>query len=198
MKTALIIFVRKPELGKVKTRLAATLGDDKALEIYKELLQHTSDIALKTSADKFVFYFNKIEKEDIWDENNFIKKLQSDADLGIKMQDAFSQIFEQGYEKVVIIGSDCFELTNEIISNAFEQLDTNDVVIGPANDGGYYLLGMKKLYPQLFENKQWSTAAVYQQTIADFEKAHIKYHALVTLTDVDTEEDWLATKNNLS
>ncbi|MEO7045926.1 MAG: TIGR04282 family arsenosugar biosynthesis glycosyltransferase [Ferruginibacter sp.] len=198
MKTALIIFVRKPELGKVKTRLAATLGDNTAHEIYKELLQHTHNIALKTTADRFVFYYNQIDTDDIWNQNNFIKKLQADADLGTKMNDAFAQIFGEGYERVVIIGSDCFELTAEIISNAFKQLNKNDVVIGPANDGGYYLLGMKKLHPQLFENKQWSTADVYQQTIADFEKQHIKYHALVTLRDVDTEEDWLATKNNLS
>ena len=198
MKTALIIFVRKPELGKVKTRLAATLGDDKALEIYKELLQHTNSVALKTTADRFVFYYNQIDTDDIWAQNNFIKKLQADADLGIKMSNAFSQVFEEEYEKVVIIGSDCFELTSAIISDAFEQLNENDVVIGPANDGGYYLLGMKKLYPKFFENKQWSTVDVYQQTIADFEKEHIKYHVLVTLRDVDTEEDWLATKNNLS
>ena len=191
---ALIIFVRKPELGKVKTRLAATLGNEKALAVYVELIQHTRAIAVPANADKFIFYADSIEENDIWDEPGFTKKLQANDDLGGKMKDAFALLFKQGYEHVVIIGSDCFELSTVIIDEAFNMLKQKEVVIGPADDGGYYLLGMKTLLPFIFENKHWSTEHVFQQTISDLQKENTSFAELITLTDVDTEEDWMKTK----
>lgn len=188
-KYALIIFVRNPEPGKVKTRLAATIGHTKALAIYKELLRHTFDIAALVDADKFVFYSSHIETDDCWNTGRFYKALQSNGDLGIKMQDAFTHVFENMYNKAVIIGSDCYELTTPIIENAFSLLDKHDAVIGPARDGGYYLLGMKKNIPALFHNKEWSTGAVYRQTISDLENGAISYANLPVLADVDTAED---------
>ncbi len=197
MKKALIIFVRNPELGKVKTRLANTLGDEKALDIYNKLLQHTLEIAVATVATKYVFYFDKIEDEDIWNADGFLKILQKDGDLGDKMEAAFLGLFNKGYESVVIIGSDCFELTTNIINDAFSHLEIVDVVIGPANDGGYYLLGMKKLFLFIFKNKKWSTEIVFNETIQELRDENISYRTLAVLTDVDTEEDWLATKKYL-
>lgn len=194
MKQALIIFVRKPEFGKVKTRLAATAGNEKALSIYKELLQHTFEITSAIDADKFVFYFDKIEKTDLWNAKNFFKRVQPNDDLGGKMKAAFNELFKEGYEKLIIIGSDCFELTTEIIEDAFESLNQNDLVIGPANDGGYYLLGMKKMHGFIFENKQWSTETVYNETMLQLKKNNFSFFVLPTLTDVDTEEDWLVSK----
>ena len=191
---ALIIFVRKPELGKVKTRLAATLGNEKALAVYVELINHTRAIAGPANADKFIFYADSIAENDIWDEPGFTKKLQANDDLGGKMKDAFALLFKQGYEHVVIIGSDCFELSTVIIDEAFNMLKQKEVVIGPADDGGYYLLGMKTLLPFIFENKHWSTEHVFQQTISDLQKENISFAELITLTDVDTEEDWMKTK----
>ncbi|MEO6668379.1 MAG: TIGR04282 family arsenosugar biosynthesis glycosyltransferase [Ferruginibacter sp.] len=193
MKNALIIFVRKPEMGKVKTRLAATVGDEKALEIYIELLTHTHAVTSEIKADKFVFYADRIEPDDLWNGEGFTKKLQGNYDLGGKMKEAFSTIFEMGFEKVLIIGSDCLELSGAIIEEAFEVLEKKEVVIGPANDGGYYLLGMKELSPGLFENKQWSTEHVFQETIDDLQNENIDYAVLTTLTDVDTEESWIKT-----
>ena len=110
------------------------------------------------------------------------------------MKDAFAVLFKQGYEYVVIIGSDCFELSTVIIDEAFNVLKQKEVVIGPADDGGYYLLGMKTLLPFIFENKHWSTEHVFQQTISDLQKENISFGKLITLTDVDTEEDWMKTK----
>ena len=191
---ALIIFVRKPELGKVKTRLAATLGNEKALTVYVELIEHTRAISGPANADKFIFYADTIGENDIWGEPGFTKKLQVNDDLGGKMKDAFTVLFKQGYEHVVIIGSDCFELSTIIIDEAFKLLEQKEVVIGPAKDGGYYLLGMKTLLPFIFENKHWSTEHVFQQTISDLQKENISFAELVTLTDVDTEEDWMKTK----
>ena len=190
MKKALIIFVRQPEKGKVKTRLAATLGEDKALAIYIELLKHTQKISSAATADKFVFYAGQIPENDLWSMPGFTKRLQNELDLGGKMKEAFSVLFEEGYGKIVIIGSDCLELSTEIIEQAFNLLDEKEVVIGPASDGGYYLLGMKKLWPFIFENKQWSTANVFEQTLSDLKKVKIPYSELITLADIDTEEDW--------
>jgi rSAM/selenodomain-associated transferase 1 len=190
MKQALIIFVRNPELGKVKTRLAATIGQEKALEIYQELLAHTLAITKDLAVKKFVFYEGVIAKQDMWAENGYYQLLQKPTDLGKKMHDAFETILEKGYKKVVIIGSDCIELTSEIIEESFLRLSVYDVVIGAANDGGYYLLGMKQLHADLFMNKQWSTNEVYEATINDFKNTGLSYYEFPVLIDIDTEEDW--------
>ena len=197
MKKAIIIFVRNPELGKVKTRLAATLGHVKALSIYNELLLHTKEITQSLESDKFVFYNDAIEHDDLWNGQGFIKKLQSNKDLGDKMKQAFQQLFNEGYKKVLIIGSDCFELTSEFINDAFDLLDEKDMVIGPANDGGYYLLGMKKMQSFVFDNKDWSTETVYKETVKDILTHQLSYAALPILIDVDTENDWLKSKNKI-
>lgn len=197
MKEAIIIFVRNLQLGKVKTRLANTLGDEKALAIYKELLYHTKEITAQITADKYVFYFDKIEENDLWNAPGFFKCRQCNDELGGKMKNAFKELFDKGYEKVAIIGSDCFELTTAIIGEAFALLKNNDTVIGPAKDGGYYLLGMKKLIEPVFENKQWSTDSVFSETINDLTKNNFSFASLPVLTDVDTEEDWNHTKKIL-
>ncbi len=189
MRKAIIIFVRKPELGKVKTRLAASAGDEKALEVYKALLQHTYDITMPVGADKYVFYAGEIEKNDLWNAQGYIKRLQSNDDLGRKMKDAFIHLFDDGYDQVVITGSDCFELTTAIINQAFDKLEDNELVIGPANDGGYYLLGLKRMITSLFENKQWSTDTVLADTIKDVKALDISYALLPELSDIDTIED---------
>lgn len=195
MKQALIIFVRKPELGKVKTRLAATVGDEKALEIYNVLLQHTKSVAGPVQAHKFVYYHEQTETIDIWNSDGFIKKLQTDAALGKKMNDAFSELFNAGYQKVIIIGSDCLQLQTDIINDAFIILQHKDMVIGPANDGGYYLLGMTQMLDIIFENKTWSTPSLLEETLADAVQHDLSVGLLPELIDVDTEEDWLLSQN---
>lgn len=189
MKRGLIIFVRKPELRKVKTRLAAKIGDERALFIYRNLLEHTFQISEATDADKFVFYANAIENDDIWDAQHFYKEVQSNDDLGRKMMEAFKFLFKKEYARVIIIGSDCFELTAQIIEQAFLSLDNNEVVIGPAKDGGYYLLGMRRLHENLFLNKNWSTESVFTDTIDITKQEGLTYKVLPILTDVDEEND---------
>ena len=122
MSSALIIFVRNPVLGKVKTRLASTLGDEKALEIYRILLRHTSDVTKDLAVDKFVFYDDHIDQNDIWENDIFEKFLQQGSDLGERMTKAFDYLFKKKYSKVIIIGSDCFELSESILSQAFDAL----------------------------------------------------------------------------
>jgi uncharacterized protein len=187
MKNLVLIFTRNPELGKVKTRLAASIGNENTLEIYKFLLNHTKEILLKINTNKRVLYSEQINTNDIWDNSIFDKKLQCGNDLGEKMRNAFKDGFASCYEKVVIIGSDLFDLEVLDIETAFQQLETNDVVIGPAQDGGYYLLGLKSIPNNIFENKNWSTKTVFQDTINDIQ--HLKYHLLQTKNDIDTVED---------
>ena len=186
-KNLLLIFTRNPELGKVKTRLAKSIGDRNALEVYKLLLNKTKEATLKLNCDKAVYYSVKIRENDIWDAAAYQKQQQYGNNLGVKMQNAFKEAFKKGYEKVIIIGSDLYDLTSEIIENAFKKLDTNDVVLGPAKDGGYYLLGMKKLHLNIFENKDWGTETVRASTLKDLEKDTV--HLLEELNDVDVVED---------
>lgn len=186
-KKALIIFTRNPELGKCKTRLATIIGDEGALEIYKYLLQHTVNISKNIKADRFVFYSEHIKKEDLWESGIFRKKLQNGNDLGERMQNAFAELLNLGYEKVAIIGSDLLDLDAENVNDAFEKLDHYDVVIGPSMDGGYYLLAMKNIYPQIFANKDWGTSSVLKETLSNLQ--HSNVHLLKELNDIDTFED---------
>jgi uncharacterized protein len=189
LKNLLILFYRNPELGKVKTRLAKTIGDEKALAIYLRLSAHTRTITQDQSVDKVVYYSHFVDTEDAWPNSSFQKKVQHGNDLGEKMQNAFAEEFKNGYESICIIGTDCLELTSEIAKQAFDELKSHDAVIGPANDGGYYLLGMKKLIPELFQNKNWSTDSVAPDTINDFKKLGLSFVQLLPLTDVDEEKD---------
>lgn len=189
---ALIIFTRNPALGKVKTRLAKTIGDQKALEIYKDLLAHTKNVTLEIGCDKFVFYDAEIVQEDLWETIFYEKKLQMGNDLGARMAHAFETLFALGYKNCVIVGSDLFDLKAQHINEAFEGLKVKDVVIGPAEDGGYYLLGLKKMIPTLFKNKNWGTSTVFTETMKDLENYNKGF--LETLNDIDTFEDLEKTK----
>jgi len=186
-KNLLLVFTRNPELGKVKTRLAKTVGDQIALTIYTFLLERTRDIAIKVAADKAVYYSVKIRENDIWDPSIFKKHQQNGEDLGIRMLHAFKNGFDEGYEKIIIIGSDLYDLTAKTIEKAFTLLDKNDVVIGPAEDGGYYLLGINLLEEKVFKNKNWGTETVRKDTLEDLKDK--KVFLLKELNDVDVFED---------
>jgi uncharacterized protein len=188
-KQLLIIFYRNPLLGKVKTRLAAELGESKALAIYLYLASYTRTITDAITADKVVFYSDYIDNEDSWSNRVYQKQIQEGSDLGDKMRNAFNFGFDKGYKSVCIIGTDCFELSSTIISNAFEALTFSHAVIGPAKDGGYYLLGMKTPHEQIFKNKFWGTSSVFQDTVRDFKRESIKFHELPVLSDIDEPSD---------
>jgi uncharacterized protein len=187
---ALIIFIRNAQLGKVKTRLAASIGDETALAVYQKLLEHTRNTASEATCDRYVYYSDHINPEDAWGAGLFKKRVQNGTDLGQRMSNAFEQVLNQsGAQKALIIGSDCPELTPTMIDSAYTALDTHDVVIGPALDGGYYLLGMKQCHPSLFTDMQWSTETVASETIKRAEVAGLSVAQLVTLRDVDELAD---------
>ncbi len=188
-KRLLMLFVRNPELGKVKTRLAASIGPEKALEVYFKLLRHTRKVTQDLASDKVVHYADRIAPEDMWPNSVYRKQLQQEGGLGAKMEAAFASAFAEGYSAVMIIGSDCPQLTQSLLEQAFDKLQKHDVVIGPAVDGGYYLLGMKKLHQAFFRNKRWSTAQVFADTMEDVAQLQLTCFLLPRLTDVDHEED---------
>ncbi len=186
---ALIIFVRNPVLGKVKTRLAETLGAENAFKIYQKLLQYTHDITKDVAVDKYVFYADYINNDDLWENEIYYKEMQTGFDLGERMKNAFEFLFDKGYKEITIIGSDCYELTAGILEIAFDQLKDVDIVIGPSKDGGYYLLGMNIFIPQLFEKKYWSSRTVLSETINEINSHNYSLHQLQALNDVDEEKD---------
>lgn len=185
----IIIFVRNPEKGKVKSRLAKDIGEDQALNVYHRLLNYTKEITKKLNSEKAIYYSEFLDDNDLWDNMIYDKHLQTGQDLGERMQDAFSSAFAQGKKRVVIIGSDCMELESYMIKEAFAVLENNDVVIGPARDGGYYLLGMKKFLPTLFENKPWSSPDLLVDTLLDLKKMDASYYLMKTLNDIDNVDD---------
>nr|MBC7613140.1 TIGR04282 family arsenosugar biosynthesis glycosyltransferase [Pseudopedobacter sp.] len=188
-KHAIIIFLKYPELGRSKTRLAANVGNEKALEVYKELLAHTNLISKELNCDKYLFYDKVTPNKMPWGDDIYHTAYQLDSDLGGRMQNAFSQLFEKGYERIVIIGSDCYDLTQQIIEEALEKLKNKDVVIGPAKDGGYYLLGLTQLIPQLFTGVKWSTEEVFSSTTKALDSLNIGYDTTAVLSDIDVYED---------
>ncbi len=188
-ESLILIFVKHPIPGQVKTRLAKSIGNERAAEVYRKLLSFTKEQVEQLSADKVVFYGNVLPEKDLWAEARYLRKLQQGQTLGDRMKAAFRWGFQQEYKKIVIIGSDCSQLTPSILAEAFQILDQHEVAIGPAKDGGYYLLGMKQEIPQLFAKKAWSTDSVLSTTIKDLEDLHLSYQLLPELSDIDTVGD---------
>lgn len=186
-KNLIITFTRNPELGKVKSRLAKSIGEQAALEVYIKLLEHTESVLKQIDCDKAVYYSVKVRDNDLWDASIFQKHQQFGDNLGVRMENAFKKGFEEGYENIVIVGSDLYDLKPEHINDAFKALDTHDNVIGPAEDGGYYLLGMKTLHPSVFKIENWGTETVYKQTISKLNDNAV--YVLETLNDIDYVED---------
>lgn len=186
-KNLLLIFTRNPELGKCKTRLAATIGNENALEVYTFLLNHTAQLTQHVNATKQVWYSEEIWNDDVWNNAIFDKKLQEGGDLGIRMAHAFQEGFESGFERIVVIGSDMYDLEGIDLEKAFDLLQTTDFVFGPAEDGGYYLMGMNAFNAAVFENKSWGTETVFQDTLADLKNKNI--HLFEERNDIDLYED---------
>lgn len=190
-KDRLLIFVKNPCLGSVKTRLAKDIGNENALAVYEKLLLRTREVVVHLPLEKQVCYDSYIDLYDLWENEIFLKTVQQGNDLGKRMEWAFAEAFAEGCRRVVIIGSDCWELTPAILLEAFRALQEKDVVIGQAADGGYYLLGLSRHQPTLFQHKAWSTEKVFEQTMSDVISLRLTYSLLPVLSDIDTKEDLL-------
>lgn len=184
----LIVFGKYPEVGKVKTRLAKSIGDENAIEAYKRLMTYTLDLSAKIDADVCLAYSTEDQFPEWSNKVDFIEYQQGE-DLGQRMINAFQSGFEKGYERIVLIGSDCAELRVDIIEEAFEGLEYNEVVVGPAEDGGYYLIGKNTFLPVLFEDMEWSTDEVFEHTFHRIRWAKVGAEFLEKLSDVDEYAD---------
>ena len=189
----LLIFARYPELGKVKTRLAAGLGAEKALAVYQQLLRHTGAVVapLRVERTLWLAAAPPAGAAPLWP--GITQRLQpAVADLGQRMEQAFDAAFAVGARRVVIIGTDCPGLSTALLEAAYQALHTADVVLGPAVDGGYYLLGLRRPQSALFQGIRWSTDSVRRETLAIARQQGLRVVELPLLQDVDTEQDWLA------
>ena len=194
MDKSLIVFLINPVEGKVKTRIANTAGNIKALEIYRELLGILNDNLARVNCEVYLYFTETPMEISYWANANYIYRVQKGNDLGARMSAAFEEVFRDGGSqkplKVLIVGSDCPLLSAEIIDEAFLKLDKSDIVLGPAEDGGYYLLGMKKMNTELFEGVSWSTEKVLNETLDKAAGLGLSVAFTPSLFDIDTEEDW--------
>lgn len=197
MSETLIIFSRYPEAGKTKTRMIPVLGAVKAAKLQQQMSEHT----LNTVRSLQAYRRNLIEVHFIGGNQQLMKEWlgsgveyieQVPGDLGFKMYSAFERAFSLNNQRVIIIGTDCPDIDLEILNDAFEALHQQDLVLGAAVDGGYYLIGLNNLnnsIAQLFENINWGTAEVFTQTQTIAAKLNLKVHYLPCLSDVDRPED---------
>ena len=187
-KTLVIMFVKEPKLGFVKTRLSKTCGKEFTLDLYKLFVKDLINTLSNQDYDfKLCAYPNLELINQIF--GNFDNFLQVNGNLGLKMQTAFEQQFEKVYDKIVLIGSDTPHISDEIIKKSFNQLEHHDIVLGPSLDGGYYLIAFNKktFYAEVFKNISWSTSVVLEQTL---QKLHTKnIHFLKALNDIDDIDD---------
>jgi hypothetical protein len=186
----IIIFTRYPEPGKTKTRLISALGEQGAAQLQKKLTEYTLREVSQLEADIQVYFSggNETLMQD-WLGNTYQYYPQSNGDLGERLIAALEESFTPEIEKIVIIGIDCPELNADLINEAFEKLSSNDLVLGKAEDGGYYLIGLRHFLPKLFQGIDWGTSVVLQQTIAIAETMGLAISYLPLLNDIDVPED---------
>ncbi len=185
----LVIFSKNPIAGLVKTRLAASIGSDQALRVYEQLREITERATAPASCTRAIFYSDAIPEEDLFMHGSTKAYLQDGADLGERMHRAILKGFELGFRQVVLIGTDCPGLTTFLINEAFELLEANDAVIGPARDGGFYLIGLNAPMPDLFLDRRWSTPEVLRDSLRILREKGAAWALLPALSDIDTIDD---------
>jgi rSAM/selenodomain-associated transferase 1 len=189
----LIIFVKAPRPGAVKTRLAKSIGAPAAAAAYQQLVQTLLNQLQGLSGVEVCFSPDDAAGEvQHWLKEDWCSSPQGDGDLGLRLQAAFQRAFHAGAKRVAIIGSDCPAVRVEDIRESWSGLQTHDVVLGPATDGGYWLIGLRQLQPNLFRGVHWSTENVFAETIQRVQHAGLSVQLLRELADVDTDRDWRA------
>jgi len=191
---AIIVFARLPVKGKVKTRLAKELGIDFATSFYKVCAEHTFDEILElknTGITPFLFFSEESEFDEIknWSGNKFRYFPQQGRDLGERMLNAFNKIFDAGYKNIIIVGTDAPGITAELINDALDHLKSYNCVIGPTDDGGYYLMGLNSSLDYLFKEMEWSTNSVFSKTLERLKQNNQSYYVMEKMNDIDTKKD---------
>jgi hypothetical protein len=186
------IFIKYPEPGRVKTRLAKGIGNKKAADICRQVVELIlkNTMPFNHAYDRIVFYDPAARQKDFaaWlPAEQFV--LQQGSDIGAKMENAVRELLDRGAEKVVLTGADIPGLSGRIIESAFQELNRTDTVIGPARDGGYYLIGMKSPHAEIFRNIPWSTPRVLEDTLMRLRRLRLSVTLIERLSDMDTAED---------
>jgi rSAM/selenodomain-associated transferase 1 len=192
-KDLLIVFVKAPRPGSVKTRLAQSIGAEAACHAYSQLTERV--LWNVNEIDPVLLRFAPDEAETEithWGKRTWRRASQGPGDLGERLARAFDEAFNSGCQKVVVIGSDCADVTSSDIQAAWAALANCDLVLGPAKDGGYWLMGLNGPQRALFENVPWSTDKVLEETLKRAKSAGLRMQLLRVLSDVDTEADWQA------
>jgi rSAM/selenodomain-associated transferase 1 len=189
MKNALIIFAKAPDKNNVKTRLSEHMSDEERLKLYIALLDKAIDKLSKNKNVETLICYTPSDKTEYFNKYGLKTFPQSEGDLGEKMFNAFVLTFQDGFGSAAIVGVDIPDLSEKIIENAFDLLTHKDIVFGPAIDGGYYLVGMKKPIRVVFEGIDWSTDRTLQQSIAATESQGYTLAYTETLSDIDTIDD---------
>jgi rSAM/selenodomain-associated transferase 1 len=198
----LIIFTRYPEPGITKTRLIPVLGKAGAANLHRLMAQRTIARALSLQKSRRLSVEihhtggSQQQMED-WLGTDLIYQNQIDGDLGARMTAAFQNSFDSGVDKVAIIGTDCPDLKAEILAQAFDELSDRDLVLGPAKDGGYYLIGLRRSIPELFDGINWGTSEVFASTRAIAQNLGLNIAVLPILADIDRPEDLLGLDINI-
>jgi rSAM/selenodomain-associated transferase 1 len=197
--TVFIVFARAPEPGRVKTRLAATLGDADALAIYHRLGTHTLRVvraaAERQPGSRVVVYHAPAEASHAmaaWLGHDLEYRPQCGGDLGARMANAVAAELSRGAANVVVVGTDCPELDADVLTRAVASLEDVDVALGPATDGGYYLLATRRTHPALFQGIPWSSADTLRHTLAAAARSGVAVRLLDERSDIDTADDWRA------
>ncbi|TXG36608.1 TIGR04282 family arsenosugar biosynthesis glycosyltransferase [Seonamhaeicola maritimus] len=185
-KELVIVFVKNIKLGKVKTRLAKTIGNEAAFEVYKELVAITKNVIDSITTDVHIYFSDAIVDSE-W--IGYSKSIQNGMDLGDRMKNAFNDGFNYGYNHIILIGSDLPEIKAKHIEKGFLALKEKDTVFGPAADGGYYLVGMSKMNNIIFQDKPWSQANLLEETLNELTRNSTTFTTLETLNDIDTYKD---------
>jgi hypothetical protein len=198
-RIALGIMARYPRAGETKTRLAVALGPNQAADFYS-ICARTIFCEMRQApapVTKYIFFTgsSNLNKVGQWTGDGFHLLSQAGKDLGSRLANSFSKLFSAGISKAVLIASDVPDISLTVINEALSALESHDIVLGPAHDGGYYLIGMKKLTKALFTGINWGSEEVLQQTLIRAAKSNLSLYLLPTLIDIDSIEDlrlWLA------
>lgn len=192
-KGCVAVFVKAPEMGRVKTRLARWVGEARACRLYRSFTADVLDTVSGVGGDIRVFFHPPHARKCIvrWLGTEYDLSPQRGKDLGERMAQAFAALFREGYGRAVLIGTDFPDLPGAILREALDSLDRSDAVIGPAADGGYYLIGFQagRFRPGVFRRMPWGGAGVYGRTCAAMDREKLTRHTLPSWRDIDEPAD---------
>lgn len=200
MKKALIIFTRVPEPGKTKTRLSARLSNEECAGMQEAMLRDLEELSGQEEWDTFVYYTPAKGKEKIRKllPGAYAYRAQDEVEFGARMSGCIGRVLEEGYDACVLIGTDIPVIDRMLIRHAFRILEREQAVIAPTRDGGYYLIGMKELHREIFEDQVYGKGSVYLDTVEKMKRCGCTYGELPVLIDIDEPADIEAYRNEYS